>query len=150
MKHNWILLNLPDPYPICQCLECKLSVEIHGTDCLSKFSNCEGKPPDPVELADQNEREFLSDVKQLEPAAEKLGIKLEHIVHYAGALLKWSTAGYPTRTQSEVDRILAICEDCDEYIKGRCKKCGCNASASKIAVLNKIRMSTERCLLGKW
>lgn len=51
----------------------------------------------------------------------------------------------------EVERILAeCCEPCEQYRDGRCAKCGCRISASSMALINKIKMASEQCPLGKW
>jgi len=88
----------------------------------------------------------------LTPEVERLGITLEMAKRWVTALLKWRAAGYPTRTQEEVDRIVAICKtnECGEYVKGRCKKCGCCVSHSKIPITNKAKLATESCPVGKW
>ena len=86
----------------------------------------------------------------LTPEVERLGITPEMAKRWAFALLKWRKAGYPTRTQSEVDRIVAICVKCKHYVKGRCKLCGCCVSHSKIPIVNKARLFTEACMENKW
>ena len=85
-------------------------------------------------------------------AGTKLGWKPKHIKRWAGALLKWKRAGYPTRTDTKVAAILVICESCDKYKadEGRCSVCGCCVSTSGMAVFNKTRMATECCPKGKW
>ncbi len=99
--------------------------------------------------------------EELESAAEKLSINLEHIQHYAQALVKWRAAGYQTRTQAEVMACLRACKGgcgggncakrCTNYTKnGKCRKCGCGVNASQIAVFNKAKMATEDCPEGKW
>ena len=108
--------------------------------------NCPGHPvtrperihPEPVNL------------ENLAHAAERLGIKPEHVSHYATALARWTAAGFPTRTQAEVDACLAVCQTCEHYTGGRCRKCGCCVNKSKMAVLNKAKMATEACPEGKW
>ena len=89
--------------------------------------------------------------RDLQPVADRLGIKPEHIKHYADALIRWRAAGYPTRTQPEVEACLAVCVACEHYTKnGKCRKCGCCVNNSKIAALNKAKMLTEQCPKGKW
>lgn len=100
-------------------------------------------------------------------AAEKLGITGDDIKHWAQALARWMRAGFPRRSQSEVDRCLRICVNCptDNYVPdnpkctgeacrmktgGRCKLCGCRVSKSRVAVINKIRMATEGCPGQHW
>jgi len=86
----------------------------------------------------------------LTPEVERLGITIKMAKCWASALLKWRAAGYPTRTQEEVDRIVAICVKCKHYVKGRCKLCGCCVSHSKIPIVNKARLFTEACMENKW
>jgi hypothetical protein len=75
---------------------------------------------------------------------------LEKVSRYAKALLKWSAAGFPTRSDAEVAAIVAICQACEKFADGTCTKCGCGVSQSRWAVRNKARMTTETCPLGKW
>ena len=86
----------------------------------------------------------------LRPAAATLGITADNIKHYVHALARWTAAGMPTREQAEVKRLEAICRECEHYRKGRCAKCGCCVSKSRVAVLNKIKMATENCPVEKW
>jgi len=71
---------------------------------------------------------------------------------YAAALARWLAAGRPTRTDAETDRLFEICEGCPRYDRDRsaCSLCGCKVSRGGWAVVNKIRMATEDCPLGKW
>lgn len=71
---------------------------------------------------------------------------------YAAALARWLAAGRPTRTDAETDRLFEICEQCPRYDRDRsaCSLCGCRVSRGGWAVVNKIRMATEDCPLGKW
>jgi hypothetical protein len=75
---------------------------------------------------------------------------LEKAGHYAVALLRWSAAGFPRRSDEEVAAIVAICRACEKFRDGACTKCGCGVSTSRWAVVNKARMATEICSLGKW
>jgi hypothetical protein len=92
----------------------------------------------------------------LQPAAEKLGVSLADVGHYASALARWTAAGFPIRDQAEVERIESeFCKPCPKYtvdplLGGRCSECGCRVSASRFAAVNKIKMATERCPKGKW
>lgn len=112
--------------------------------------NCPAKrTPEQIAAAeaDRERQESLA----LEAGA-KLGWKPEHAKRWASALLRWRAAGYPTRTDSEVAAIVAICESCDQYAadEGRCSICGCKVSTSGMAVFNKARMGSESCPKGKW
>jgi hypothetical protein len=105
--------------------------------------NCENTPA-AIEARAQQET-------QVATAAERLGIRPAHSARYAKALLRWSLARWPRRTDAEVARIHAEhCEPCDEYVDGRCKKCGCAVVSKGMVLVNKIKMQTEKCPLKKW
>ena len=76
----------------------------------------------------------------------------KRITNYSKAIKEWVTAGRPTRTEKEVDRIHKICVGCDWYDKesSSCKGCGCKVSQNSFAVMNKIKMATESCPQDKW
>lgn len=78
----------------------------------------------------------------------------EKMQHYAKALLVWKAAGYPTCSDEETAKRLAICESgkCGRYdVETKsCEVCGCRVNTSKWAVVNKARMATEDCPLGHW
>jgi hypothetical protein len=89
-------------------------------------------------------------IELVEEAAEKLGIIWQDAVHYTAALIGWSLAGFPTRDKDITKHIEEqICKTCTEYLKGRCKACRCRVNKS-IALVNKIRMATEKCPKDKW
>lgn len=74
---------------------------------------------------------------------------------YALAVAKWELAGKPTRTQEEIDAVLAICESCPFYTndkRPRCRRCGCSVNNRPAGLANKIAMATESCPLDppKW
>ena len=79
---------------------------------------------------------------------------------YARAIAKWETAGRPQRTDAEVDHSWSeFCQPCEMLVNGKCTACGCpvkpTREESKQAViskslLNKLRMGTEHCPIGKW
>jgi len=87
-----------------RCPEC---FEVHPPSRLPPWHNCQPKPvqrpvvPTPI-------------TPSLQPAAEKLGIKPEHIRNYSQALSRWAKAGFPTRTQAEVDVI--VTEHCEPLV----------------------------------
>jgi len=81
--------------------------------------------------------------------ADSLGITWDDAKHYAAALAKWTRAGFPKRSQEEVERIELICRACEHYIGGRCNLCGCRVNLGP-AITNKIRMATENCQKDKW
>jgi hypothetical protein len=76
---------------------------------------------------------------------------------YKEALIRWSKAGWPKRTQEEVQEILNTCcnppgRPCDWYDpeQKRCKGCGCKVTESSIAIFNKLKMATEHCPKDKF
>ena len=77
------------------------------------------------------------------------------------AIARWKEAGKPVRTKAEMEERLSVCsgdssrQECEHYAQrlgmvGYCTVCGCHVSTSNIGELNKIRMATEVCPLGKW
>jgi hypothetical protein len=61
-------------------------------------------------------------------------------------MARWIAAGRPTRTQEQIDTILAIhCEPCEHFKDGACGKCGCRINKSPEAWRNKLAMATEPC-----
>jgi hypothetical protein len=78
---------------------------------------------------------------------------IEKVSRYATALAKWIAAGRPTRTQEQIDAILAErCEPCVHFQGGTCDKCGCRINRNPEAWRNKLAMATESCPLDppKW
>jgi len=83
------------------------------------------------------------------------------------AAMRWERAGRPTRSDAEVERIyLEHCALC-AWLRGhRCRhpRCGCQVRTPMAerqaggplaawlprALLNKLRMATESCPIGKW
>jgi len=81
-----------------------------------------------------------------EEASHKLGVTLVDVKHYGQAIVTWSKAGWPTRSQEEVERIFRQhCKPCENNIDGRCKLCRCCVNTNRIALRNKIKMATEHC-----
>lgn len=74
--------------------------------------------------------------------------KVKQLSNYKKAVAKWTAAGMPVREQSEIDRILAICQGCEHYTdegRPRCKLCGCSINNQPNGLTNKVRMATENC-----
>jgi hypothetical protein len=75
------------------------------------------------------------------------------VPRYVTAVARWIAAGFPRRSDDEVDQIFEICRACKwMHAAGYCQKCGCRLSKSRQAMTNKIRMATEHCPLPdqKW
>lgn len=64
------------------------------------------------------------------------------------ALANWTASGFKLRSQEEIDRVMAICRECNFYdgesgiLKVVCKVCKCSRKKTAIA--------TEHCPVGKW
>jgi hypothetical protein len=83
------------------------------------------------------------------------------VFNYANALVNWERSGRPTRSDEEVERIIRECckpcsffrpvsgKDDGEGICGH-RLCGCRINHSQHAVINKVRMASESCPIGKW
>lgn len=71
---------------------------------------------------------------------------------YTKAVSKWIAAGRPTRSQDEIDALLAICQTCRQYNAqhAACAKCGCSVNNQASGLANKLAMVTEHCPLEKW
>lgn len=71
----------------------------------------------------------------------------------AEATARWVAAGSPVRTAEAVVKLFDVCRKCPEFrgndANGNCGICGCNLKKSG-GLLNKIKMATEDCPLGKW
>lgn len=78
------------------------------------------------------------------------GSKLQMASRFSLAIARWIAAGMPKRSDEQVADILQTCQACPLYHNGGCRKCGCRANSSKIALLNMIRMATKNCPEGKW
>jgi len=93
---------------------------------------------------------FMPEDEQTAKAgSERLGVTWADARHYGASLVRWVRAGFPTRTDEDVAQFEATCRACEHYRSGRCAKCGCRVSTGP-AVVNKIKMLTEVCPVGKW
>lgn len=86
----------------------------------------------------------------LEKGTERLGVSFGDVAHYTKALLQWGIKGFPTRTDEDVKAFHAICMECNHQVEGRCRLCGCRVTTSSLPIINKIKMGSEKCPLGKW
>jgi hypothetical protein len=72
--------------------------------------------------------------------------KLNSISHSA---TNWAKSGFQTADSETFNARLETCKGCEFWDAagmagtGRCQKCGCSTQA-------KLRMSTEKCPIGKW
>jgi len=77
----------------------------------------------------------------------------ECVKRYSKAVKRWNKAGRPVRSKARVKEIFeTLCKPCKHYNakRKRCRLCGCRASSGNLALLNKIKMATERCPQKKW
>ena len=68
--------------------------------------------------------------------------------NYSAAVTAWMLAGSPTRSQAEIDRLLAVCQACPHFASGarpHCRLCGCSLNSAPDGLMNKIAMATESC-----
>jgi len=86
------------------------------------------------------------------PPPETPGL-VHRTLSYAEALIKWTAAGQPERSDKEVERLFhqhrKTCKwhDPERQI---CRGCGCRVADAGYAVLNKIKMATEHCPRDLW
>lgn len=70
--------------------------------------------------------------------------------NFAGAIARWTQAGFPTVSREEYQMRAATCDRCEFWNPqaraglGKCSAPGCGCSRMKVW------LSTERCPLGKW
>jgi len=72
---------------------------------------------------------------------------------YAEALIEWTAAGRPERSDKEVERIFhQHCQPCKWFDRDRqtCRGCGCRVADNGYAISNKIKMATEHCPRDLW
>lgn len=76
-------------------------------------------------------------------------------LRYSAAVKRWVAAGRPVRSDDRVREIFEnYCKPCEHFDSERqtCRVCGCRVRRSGAALLNKLKMATERCPLDppKW
>ena len=82
---------------------------------------------------------------------------------YAKSVRRWHQAGRPHRSDAEVAELFdACCTPCEEFdaAGNSCRVCGCKVRRGGLVLLggveirsgfvNKLKMATEHCPLGKW
>jgi hypothetical protein len=85
--------------------------------------------------------------------ASKVNEETPSVIELVGSLSKsalgWVQSGFSIPDPETFNARLEICKGCEFWDEsgfvntGRCKKCGCSTQA-------KLRMSTEKCPIGKW
>ena len=74
-------------------------------------------------------------------------------VSYAEALIEWTAAGRPERSDKDVEQIFhRFCKPCRWFDRRRkiCRGCGCRVADTGFAITNKIKMATEHCPRNLW
>lgn len=74
------------------------------------------------------------------------------IKNYTQSIARFVAAGCPVRDPQAIGEILVTCQKCERYNakKKICNVCGCHCNNSRYAFVNKIRMASESCPIGKW
>jgi hypothetical protein len=78
---------------------------------------------------------------------------LRRAMSYAEAVIEWTAAGRPERSDEEVERIFHhFCKPCRWFNRRRqiCYGCGCRVADSGFAIFNKIKMATQHCPRKRW
>jgi len=136
--HAWVEQYAPDAPRRFTCGRCRATVEFEGDD--SQLRNQLDNQPDCK----------AAEVSRSAGSEPTVSGKAKH---YLSAVARWIAAGFPKRSDEEVDRIYAVCQQCEAFhADGYCRKCGCCLNRSRHAMANKIRMATEHCPLPepKW
>jgi len=150
-------LKEKNPWTLLRCKTCGLVVQLKlarrdAWQHLDKLPPCGLLAAKPTALSARHKSNGLSTSSRLAGAqagAEKLGVTWSDARRYAAALARWARAGFPMRTDQSVDRIVALCQQCDGFVAGRCKHCGCRINHGP-ALTNKARMATEKCPKSHW
>lgn len=86
------------------------------------------------------------------PPPETPGL-VRRTLSYAEALIEWTAAGRPERSDKDVEQIFhRFCKPCRWYDRRRqiCRGCGCRVADTGFAITNKIKMATEHCPRNLW
>jgi len=90
---------------------------------------------------------------QPSPTSDDLPSFKDCAKRYSKAVRRWIRFGRPVRSAERVQEIFeTICGPCPDFNakKKRCRVCGCRTSSGNIALINKIKMATERCPKNKF
>jgi hypothetical protein len=94
----------------------------------------------------RNYPELVQHLKKSGPPSAKA---IETAKRFAIAMAKWTAAGFPVRSDEEVNRLHEqVCTPCKNYQSrgdgvGRCGLCGCRLNLSR--GMNKLLWATESC-----
>lgn len=83
---------------------------------------------------------------------EKLPTLTQKALHYVAAVVQHYATGANTRPNEEVEALLTICQQCENYnsVLEICRVCGCRCTNGSNAFFNKLRMASQHCPRGKW
>lgn len=65
------------------------------------------------------------------------------VIRFTKAAVRHVINGLPTASDPERERRLALCQVCEHFDAGKCRKCGCRLA-------NKAAWALESCPVGKW
>lgn len=68
---------------------------------------------------------------------------IKKAISFVTDVTTWISAGAPITDDTIVKDRLKICESCEHYNQGSCKRCGCNLGL-------KVLLNTSSCPIGKW
>lgn len=93
---------------------------------------------------------FLAEHKSLLEQGQPRHGLANKVPRYIEAVKRWYAAGSPVRSDDEVSAVLRLCQACEMFSGNGCELCGCKINQRRLALLNKARMATESCPVGKW
>ena len=112
--------------------------------CLACNSPSRTKPAPKIQKA-KPKREVVKSVKPPN--------LMRRAVSYAEAVVEWTAAGRPERSDEEVQQIFnQFCKPCN-WFQARhniCRGCGCRVAKNGFAIFNKIKMATQHCPRRRW
>ncbi len=74
----------------------------------------------------------------------------KQLATYVKTVTKWGIKGGKERSEEEINRIWAICQQCDALKDGKCMECGCSVGLEGRPIKNKLKMDTTHCTRGLW
>jgi hypothetical protein len=69
--------------------------------------------------------------------------------NFASAMIRWGGAGFPTRSKTEISKLLKICQSCEHLKEQHCQLCGCPCNENS-QLRNKLALKSEKCPIGRW
>jgi hypothetical protein len=114
------------------------NLPLEGPSSINAYRRRWGLPP----------LECRGEVASATPTVEPLPLIIRGW-NFARAMARWTLAGMPRRSETEIAERLEICQACEFLQNNHCVKCGC-ACVERNRVMNKLALATETCPLGKW